>query len=187
MSVINEGFPSLAWPQGIEAGDGVFTDRIRTTWFQVPGATSYKVFRSQTENGTYTQIGTTSNVLFDDYISGTIWYWYRIKAVGPDGDSWFSGADRGYASVIAPYSLQASDGTFANHIHITWHSIAGATSYKVFRSSALAGPYTQVGSSVTPSFDDFPGDSNTYFYRAVTVKPEGESCQSASIDSGFQS
>jgi phosphodiesterase/alkaline phosphatase D-like protein len=66
------------------------------TWENVSNETGYKVFRSPTSNGTYSQIGTTSaNVCSypDQGLSQNTQYCYKIKAYNGNGDSDFSPSD----------------------------------------------------------------------------------------------
>ena len=54
-------------------------------WSSSYGATSYKVYRSDSEFGTYILITTTSGLTFTDYPSGGGTYWYQVRAYNSNG------------------------------------------------------------------------------------------------------
>ena len=74
------------------------------------------------------------------------------------------------------FLVNASDGTFADHVRITWNEVVGATSYQVYRctevvDSACGAP---IGSPVSNGFDDTGGvDEESYWYRVkACIKSE---------------
>ncbi len=52
------GAATIGAPASVTATDGAHSDRIGITWDVVEGAAGYNVYRSDTENGTFTSIGT---------------------------------------------------------------------------------------------------------------------------------
>ncbi|MBP7738673.1 MAG: hypothetical protein KA369_22045 [Spirochaetes bacterium] len=52
------GGASIDAPASVTATDGVHSDKIGITWEVVDGAAGYKVYRSDTKDGTFTSIGT---------------------------------------------------------------------------------------------------------------------------------
>ena len=59
----------------------------------------------------------------------------------------------------------------------TWTPVTGATSYNVYRSNTLDGPFTLVGNVLTTTYNDTNLLNNTAYYyqiRAVTTLGEGE-------------
>ena len=51
-------------PGGVAADDGTYSDRVKVTWQDVTGETGYTIYRSDTLNGTYTQLGSDEGVAF---------------------------------------------------------------------------------------------------------------------------
>ncbi|MCD5409039.1 hypothetical protein LR090_07510 [Candidatus Bipolaricaulota bacterium] len=76
-------------PEGIQATDGEYPDRIVISWTPVPGATSYQVYRDTARNGTYnTFVGEAASASVEDAnVSAGIRYWYRVKACNKFGCS----------------------------------------------------------------------------------------------------
>ena len=87
--------PSL--PANVQASDGAFTDKVQITWTASSGATSYEVYRADTEGGTRTLKGSPEINSFDDTtaIAPTVYY-YWVKAVNASGASGFSSFDTGW-------------------------------------------------------------------------------------------
>jgi len=85
-----------AAPTGVSASDSSYCGYVRITWNAVSGATSYKIYRSTSATGTYTQIGTDMASPYDDTtaVPGTQYY-YKLKATNACGDSAFSNYDAG--------------------------------------------------------------------------------------------
>ncbi len=79
----------------------------------------------------------------------------------------------------APTGLTAA-ASGPNGINLSWSAVAGATQYRILRSTTSGGPYTQIGTSATTSFSDTGLLCNTaYFYvvRAFTACESGNSSQ----------
>ncbi|GHT57387.1 hypothetical protein FACS18945_1550 [Bacteroidia bacterium] len=61
-------------------------------------------------------------------------------------------------------------------ISLSWNSIAGATSYKVYRSSSSNGSYIQVGSTITSTTTtDTPPSNGTYYYKVEAINSSTKS------------
>jgi hypothetical protein len=67
-------------------------------------------------------------------------------------------------------------------VSLSWKASSGATSYRVKRSTASGGPYTQVGTSSGTSYVDASLTNGTkYFYVVSAVDSSGESTNSAEV------
>jgi len=171
-------------PRNLSATDGTYTDRVVLSWTGSAGATSYKVYRNTSCNGaTAVQIGTASTPTYSDSSGAQgMPYYYWVKASNVAGDSAFSNVDTGYRAFPrppAPTGVSASDGTYSDHVVISWTPSAGAVGYKIFRhahdTSATA---TQISIAVAPPFSDYSAGAGTLYYYWVKA-------YSAGGDSGF--
>lgn len=178
-----------AAPTGLAASDGSYTDRVQVNWNGVSGATSYQVFRATSSGGTQSHIGTVSSGAYTDtaVTPGTT-YWYWVKACNSAGCSGYSAGDSGYASVPVPSipgGVQASDGTYTSHVHISWTSVSYATSYQVFRAESSTGTKTQIGTPTGPEYSDMSAAQGvTYWYWVKACNSSG--CSNfSSGDSGY--
>ena len=78
----------------------------------------------------------------------------------------------------APTGVSASDGTYTDHIHVSWNASDGAASYAVYRSGSVSGEKTVVATTLGTSIDDtspsvLPG--MTYYYWVVAKNSSGSS------------
>lgn len=79
-------------PSGLTA-TAAGTGEINLSWTVVGSATGYKVFRSGSANGTYTEVGTsTTNSYQNTGLTAATTYYYKVKAVNSSGESAFSAA-----------------------------------------------------------------------------------------------
>jgi formylglycine-generating enzyme required for sulfatase activity/fibronectin type 3 domain-containing protein len=178
-------------PAGVAATDGAYTDHVRVTWSASSGATSYKVFRNTTNSsGSASQIGTPSASPYDDNSAtpGTIYY-YWVKANNANGDSGFSSSDSGFAAAVpaAPTGVTASDGTYTDHVAVSWNPASGATSYKVFRNTVNdSGSASQIGTPSGTGFNDSTAVAGTtYYYWVKSSNVAGDSAAFGGPDTGY--
>lgn len=155
-------------PTQVNASDGAYSDKVLVTWATVAGATSYKVYRSESSQfSSSTFLTETSSSQYEDgsVVQGTT-YWYWVVAtnstLGTESDP--SIPDSGYASSVltAVSDLDASRGA-SGGININGYIVglrftpaAGATHYDIYRSPVnnFNSPATvKIGSDVQP-FDN---------------------------------
>lgn len=160
------------------------TNSIVLRWADVDGEDGYKVFRSTSQFGTYSQIGSTlgPNVtVFHDGSgkSANTTYWYRVDSVNPGGSSTtgtaFSWNTRWSSSAVANLH---TDGATSTSIDLDWNNFSSAASYRVYRGLPGAGSiyYTEVpvGSPTSSLFTDSGlAPNTTYFYRVFAVNSSG--------------
>jgi len=81
----------LLAPEGLVTQSAIYSDRVRISWDQVEGATGYRIQRSETLGGDYFDIGTTTELTFDDPSSDPdTLYYYRVSAIYGDEVSHYS-------------------------------------------------------------------------------------------------
>jgi len=85
-------------PTGVSATDGTYGDRVRVSWTAVSGATRYEVYRAAEACGTYTKVGESTTISYDNTtVTALKVYWYKVKACNACGCSAYSGVNPGYA------------------------------------------------------------------------------------------
>jgi fibronectin type 3 domain-containing protein len=82
-----EAATTLNAPMGL-GSTGQTSSSITLNWNGVTGAASYRVYRSSTSDGTYTQTGSnaTSNAFTDTGLSAGTTYYYKVSAVNAGGE-----------------------------------------------------------------------------------------------------
>jgi len=111
-------------PDGLVA-TSTSTFSIQISWNSVEGATSYKIYRSLSADGSFLEIAAIAAISYSDngLSSGTA-YFYKIKAVNSAGESEFSFSatattaqpDLSGNIVVTPYLDDTIPTAFVNHI-----------------------------------------------------------------------
>ncbi len=183
-SAADSGFTYPGAPDpvtNVSASDGTYDNRVVVTWTASPGTATYQVDRADSEGGPYAQIGTTTTTTYTDttVVVGTT-YWYRVRACNAAGCSANSVPDSGFAQAGAggggggggggttplpgqPSGVSATDGAHSDKIVVTWSSVSGATSYRVYRSA------TSMINILTDRIAEVPSGSTSYHDAAADL------------------
>jgi hypothetical protein len=173
-----------AVPTGLTATAG--NQQVSLAWNASKGATSYRVKRSTTHGGPYSQIAKpTAAAYADSGLTNGTTYYYVVSAVNSAGASANSSEvsatpSPGATAPPAPTGLTAAAGN--QQVILNWHASKGATSYHVKRAATNDGPYTQVAAtSSTSDTDTGLTDGTTYYYVVSALNSAGESANSAPV------
>lgn len=161
-------------PATLTVSQGEYTDKARVAWSAVPGATYYEVYRNtQNASNGLSALAQTTALWYDDgSVTPGIYYYYWIKgyncaAVGP-----FSGSATGYRRLSPPANLAVSAGAYVDRMRLTWDAVAGASSYKIWRStnsaSATAALIDEIAGTTYDDTNAAPG--RTYYYWTSSKK-----------------
>ena len=146
--------------------------QVTLNWTAVPGAVGYVIGYATSSGGPYTVVASVTYLTY--VISGlnnNTRYYFTVQAVNSGG-----GASSSQVSATtapnAPSSLTATAGN--TQVTLTWPAVAGATSYSIQRGAVSGGPYTAIGTSVGPSYND-SGLTNglTYYYVVAASNTAG--------------
>jgi hypothetical protein len=154
------------------------------SWGTVSGATSYDV---------YYEIGTSTTKNLAATVTGTSYthtgrqasttYYYYIKAKNSSGESGYSSygsattssSSGGGSAPSAPTGVTATAQS-ASTVYVSWNSVSGATSYKVYYATSASGTYQLDGTSTSSSFTSTGWSGSSYAYFKVSaVNSAGES------------
>ncbi len=157
--------------------------RVELAWTAVPGATSYKVVRSEAPGGsTVIAAVTTGTSYMDSPLVNGRSYAYDIRAVGAGGEGAPSPETRATPSEPprAPSGVEASPGD--GRVSLKWDPVERADSYTVKRSALPGGPFMPVGQSVHPGYTDVGLTNGTPHYYSVSARiGSAESPNSAAV------
>ncbi len=142
------------------------------SWAKVTGAQGYEIWRSNTYDGTYTQIATITSgttVKWKDVATAANRY-YKVRAYrGTDyGTAYsdFSAAVTATTNLGKPTAF-ASSASYSS-IKVSWHKVTGAAGYKVYRSTdgksfSLVKTITS-GSTLSWTNAGLSGGTTYYYY-----------------------
>jgi fibronectin type 3 domain-containing protein len=174
-------------PSNVKA-EGASSSTIRVSWNSVTGAELYRIYRSNTAAGTYTQLAAADGSPWTDSgLSKNTTYYYKVAAVNGQGE----GPQSTYASASTLGTAAGAPGTpsgfsalpmSSSSIVLNWNPVDTAVSYEVFRSSAVAGTYSLVKTVSNPLWTDTGLHAKTaYHYKVAAVNEAGKSPQSNSV------
>jgi fibronectin type 3 domain-containing protein len=159
---------------------------IEISWTTVSGAASYRVYRS-TDAVNFTLVGFPSGLSYTDGgLSSSTTYYYRVSAVNGSGEgpqsqiaSAVTSGDGGGYPPQAPTGLKIASPS-PSGIGLSWNSVSGASSYKVFRTNSANGNYGLISTTGNVSYTDtsITGGAS-YYYKVSAVNGNGESPRSA--------
>ena len=160
----------LSAPSGLAAVASY--PNVNLSWNSVKGASSYKVYRSTTSGGEYTEIASgVSGISYNDTNPAQDVPNYYVVTSNTTGVP-----ESGYSTEASATPILASPQGFAavadyDQVNLSWNSVTGASSYNVYRSTIQGGPYiTPIASGVssTSYTDTSPtlGVTNYYIVRA---------------------
>ena len=183
---------SLDKPLSFTAEPSTYSKEIFSNWDDVSGASNYAVFKSRVpvSCSAAAPIDYTPYSSFTDsnVVPGIIYY-YRVQAIGSNGEKSCSDLGSTYLEAEGPDDVQASDGQFSGKVRITWTG-TGACIYHIYRSEdgyngwkRVAVVHSQLGGAAQSCGDDFGRtrswedktvtNGTTYWYRVEALKLYG--------------
>lgn len=171
-------------PQMVSEGT-VTSNSIPISWSATTGASAYNVYRST--NGTDYSIVNGSGVVGTTYsdsglTSGTTYY-YKVTAANASGESGKSSAVSAITLTDAPLVPSTVATTF-NSIDLSWTGVARANGYNVYRSTALAGPYSFLGTTtagVLTYKNTGLVQGTTYYYKLTAKNSAGTESEYSAV------
>ena len=159
----------------------------KLTWNAVSGATSYRVFRSESRGTGYSLLGTTTATSYTNTgaaVGKT--YYYRVKAVNSVGTSGYSNIVSGKAKAAAPAAPSVTIGNSSTgKPQLTWKAVSGAVKYEVYRSTRQNSGYSLLGTTTSTSYVNTGASTGTtYYYRVKAVSRNGMASGYSNIVSG---
>jgi fibronectin type 3 domain-containing protein len=179
---------TISWPAPTGLQVTAFTSNsISLSWNSVSGASNYRVYRSNSETGTYSSIsGNINNTSYTNsgLTAGTTYY-YKVSAVSSNNtESPQSEPVSGTPNWPAPTGLRVTGSTNTS-ISLSWNSVSGASYYRVYRSNSETGTYSSISGNINNTSYTNSGlpMGTTYYYKVSATDSYGGSPgpQSASV------
>ena len=161
---------------------------VTLTYKKISGVKGYYVYRSQSEQGTYTRIGKTTKLSYTDTTAKSSKnYYYKVRAYylkdGVYGYSGFSTciSSSGKVSVkLDKPTIVSAIATEDGGNQVLWKKVDKATGYEIWRSeTGQASDFKKAGSvsgQATTSYVDTKATENrVYYYRIKAFAKAGSS------------
>ena len=167
----------------VKIGHSASSGKPMLTWNAVSGATSYKVYRATSQNGTYSLLGTVTATSYTNTgaKAGTTYY-YKVKAVNSAGESAYSNVVSGRATVT---TLTMGHSSTSGKPMLTWKAVSGAASYRVYRATAKNGAYSVINTTKALTYTNTGAAlGTTYYYKVEALNAAGKSMGFSAIVEG---
>ena len=167
----------------VKIGHSASSGKPMLTWNAVSGATSYKVYRATSQNGTYSLLGTVTATSYTNTgAKAGVTYYYKVKAVNSAGESAYSNIVSGRATVT---TLTMGHSSASGKPQLTWKAVSGAASYRVYRSTAKNGAYTVINTTKALTYTNVGAAlGTTYYYKVEALNAAGKSLGFSAVVEG---
>ena len=159
----------------------ISTGKPYIKWAAVAGANKYEVYRSGSKDGTYTLLGTTTNLNYTDSKANAGYiYYYKVKAVNANS------IKSDYSATVAATCHCARPVVKPDYListgkpYIKWTAVSGASKYEVYRSGSKDGTYTLLGTTTAANYTDSKANAGyTYYYKVKAISSVKNTANSA--------
>jgi fibronectin type 3 domain-containing protein len=156
--------------------------QVTLGWNAVAGASSYHVKRAATNGGPYTIIANLASPGYNNagLVNGKTYY-YVVAAVNSMGEGTNSSQVFATPQCVVPAAPASMVAAMTNgQIALGWASVSGATSYAVYRSAGLTGPFTALVTNLNANtyLDTSAVSGTVYFYIVRAANSCGASADS---------
>lgn len=203
-----EKVTELAAPEELFASQGLYAGKISLTWKEVPGATSYKIWRivktgnetPETEEFTELLKEVYGSVAYEDIVlrnpTATSeeygnFYFYCVTAenISQNLQSPYSVPAAGWL-MPAPKNIEATKGESAEDVTVSWDSVPNANSYAVWRTTNSAGYGMSKIADVPSNHTAYKNvmlanEQGTEFYYQITAQIGANSSAPSSLAMGY--
>lgn len=164
----------------VTASNDLATGKIKLTWKKVSGASKYKIFRSTTQNGTYTLMNTVTGTTYTNKtaVAGKMYY-YKVKAVASDGTTSAYSAVKSRTCDLPRTKVTLSNVAASGKIKVSWDAVDGAIGYKVLRSSTENGEYKLLKETTNTNYTDTSATAGKKYFYKVRALAQKEAANSA--------
>ena len=174
----------------VKIGNSATSGKPMLTWNAVSGATSYKVYRATSQNGTYSLLGTvTTTSYINTGAKDGVTYYYKVKAVNSAGESAYSNIVSGQNKAVTPKPsapvVKIGHSATSGKPMLTWNAVDGAASYKVYRATAKNGAYSVINTTHALTYTNTGAAlGTTYYYKVEALNAAGKSMGFSAVVEG---
>ena len=174
----------------VKIGNSAASGKPMLTWNAVSGATSYKVYRATSQNGTYSLLGTvTTTSYINTGAKDGVTYYYKVKAVNSAGESAYSNTVSGQSKSVTPKPsapvVKIGHSATSGKPQLTWKAVSGAASYRVYRATTKNGAYSVINTTKALTYTNVGAAlGTTYYYKVEALNAAGKSMGFSAVVEG---
>ena len=174
----------------VKLGNSASSGKPMLTWNAVSGATSYKVYRATSQNGTYSLLGTVTATSYTNTgAKDGVTYYYKVTAVNDSGESAYSNIVSGQNKAVTPKPaalvVKIGHSATSGKPMLTWNAVSGAASYKVYRATTKNGAYSVINTTKALAYTNTGAAlGTTYYYKVEALNAAGKSMGFSAIVEG---
>lgn len=155
----------------VEVSTVASSGKTKLTWNEITGAAKYRVYRSTKIDGTYTLMKTTTSTSYvnTSATAGTQYY-YKVRAITAGGTAGlYCEPVAGICKCERPV-ISVSNDAKTGKIIISWNTVSGAVSYRVYRADYKESAYKLIRTVTGTSYTDSSANATKkYYYKVVAV------------------
>ena len=181
VSGLNKAVTSKPAAPVVKIGNSATSGKPMLTWNAVSGATSYKVYRATSQNGTYSLLGSVTVTSYTNTgAKDGVTYYYKVTAVNDSGESAYSNIVSGQNKAVTPKPaapvVKIGHSSTSGKPMLTWNAVSGAASYKVYRATAKNGAYSVINTTHALTYTNTGAAlGTTYYYKVEALDASGKS------------
>jgi len=161
----------------------ISSSQINLSWTNVPDEDGYKLYRSLSASGTYSQIetlGANVTTYSNTDLNPNTQYCYKVESYNSAGSSGYSPYDCATTDQDLPSSPSwFTATTYSNsQINVSWEDVTNEDGYKLYRSLSASGTYSQIetlGANVTTYSNTDLNPNTQYCYKVESYNSAGSS------------
>ena len=161
----------------------ISSSQINLSWTNVPDEDGYKLYRSLSASGTYSQIetlGANVTTYSNTDLNPNTQYCYKVESYNSAGSSGYSPYDCATTDQDLPSSPSwFTATTYSNsQINVSWEDVTNEDGYKLYRSLSASGTYSQIetlGANVTTYSNTDLNPNTQYCYKVEAYNGAGNS------------
>ncbi|UIX32240.1 PA14 domain-containing protein [Streptomyces sp. GQFP] len=169
-----------AVPAGLAITDRSEADGLRLGWSAAAEATSYRVYRADSESGTYTAVGSTDQLSYQD-ASATVGttYYYRVSSLDAAGN------ESGRSTTVSGSRWDQTPPPVVTGLTVTPTEYGFALSWDTNPAPDVS-QYVVYAGQIIRDEEDPEGDSVCYAHQAEWLMPEVTSYNYPTLPDGVE-
>ncbi|MBR5252101.1 MAG: hypothetical protein IKV52_04700, partial [Oscillospiraceae bacterium] len=145
--------------------------KISLEWNDVSGAEKYQIYRSNSKDGTFKLLKTTTSTSFSNTSvnAGETWYYYVVAVDASGNKSNRSNISSRTCDLPKP-TITLSGIASSGKIKISWNAVEGAKEYGVYRATSQNGTYKLLKTTTdTQLTNTSTAAGTTYYYKVMAI------------------